>query len=388
MSDLLPHVLLLYREMIPSVLLCGYVQMQELAEEGIIHFRSGKPMSVSVEDLQWADTVIAVRLDNPYEVSLLTLLKACGKQIVYVMDDDLLQVPEFCSSFLYYRRPEISDSIRALIRLSDGVLSPSPRLLEKYCREGQRGFLIEEPALYPTPYLPHESGPVKIGFAGSIDRASDLNALLSDTLLMLKEKYQGRVQFEFFGIRPAVADQLGAVVIPFQDSYEIYRETLDQRQWDIGLAPMPDTPFHRCKHYNKFCEYAASGILGVYSAVEPYTRLPSRFQGVILCENTPESWFAALKELIEDGERRERLRQQVSALAHGSLSVRGVAETMDKEFLRFLERRVSGRVSAAKVLSLRLGCLLRKGGRALLTDPRGLVKKVLSRLRGENTEKT
>ena len=45
----------------------------------------------------------------------------------------------------------------------------------------------------------------------------------------------------------------------YLEDYEDYRSAMGTLGWDIALAPLPDTPFHRCKHYNKYIEYASYG---------------------------------------------------------------------------------------------------------------------------------
>ena len=69
----------------------------------------------------------------------------------------------------------------------------------------------------------------------------------------------------------------------------------------------PGTEFHRCKHYNKYIEYAAWGIPGIYSAAEPYTQAVRDGENGLLCPNTEEGWYAAMARLIEDAALRRRL---------------------------------------------------------------------------------
>ncbi|MGN0762302.1 MAG: hypothetical protein ACI4MK_02895, partial [Aristaeellaceae bacterium] len=145
------RVLLIYKLMIPSVRLCGHCQLEELAARGAVEYRCRTTMGVSRQDLAWAETVLMCRLDNAYELHLARLLKQAGKNLVYVIDDDLLNVPEHLSSAPYYRQKQVQACIRGIIGLSDAILSPSPVLLDKYARDGRRGILLEEPAIDPLP---------------------------------------------------------------------------------------------------------------------------------------------------------------------------------------------------------------------------------------------
>lgn len=329
MNDKRSHVLLIYQALIPSVRLCGHLQMEYLAAQGRIDYRHRAEKALTNADLSWADIVILGRLDSLMSTVVLRKLKEAGKKLLYILDDDLLNVPADLRSAAHYGATEIRKHIRLHLELCDGVISPSPILLEKYAGEGKMRILIEEPSVEPIPYAPHDpQAPVKIGFAGSVDRKGDVERLLSPALHAIKEEYGERVQLEFFGAIPDFARDLGAKGIPYTDSYDDYRRVLNGLKWDIGLAPMPNTPFHACKHYNKFVEYAAAGIVGVYSDVQPYTRLKGRTEAAIFCPNETQAWLDALRRLVDNAQEREQLRRNVIDFVEKEMSVAASAEQM------------------------------------------------------------
>lgn len=326
-EEQLRHVLLIYRKMIPSIRLCGHCQMEYLAQQGKVAYRAVQEMKLTNEDLNWADIVLLGRLDSWYEYQLTKLLHESGRYLIYIIDDDLLNIPPEISSAAYYGQKEIQGYIRGMMEMSDAILSPSPLLLEKYAVNGKLPIQIEEPAIDPVPYKPHDPNkPVKIGFAGSIDRTGDIENILKDALLQIKREYGERVEFEFFGAIPSFAKELDARCIPYCDSYDEYRRTLNSLEWDIGLAPMPDTPFHACKHYNKFIEYAAAGAVGVFSDVMPYSRLKEKNAGIVLVENDTKAWYCAIATLLDDRKKMEYNRAMASRDALEWLSVEKDAE--------------------------------------------------------------
>ena len=322
----LSHVLLIYRKMIPSIRLCGHCQMEYLAQEGRIEYRAVQEMKLKTSDLNWADIVLLGRLDSWYEYQITRKLRKAGKTLIYIIDDDLLNIPPEISSAAYYGQKKIQGYIRGMIEMSNAILSPSPLLLKKYAVNGRRGIRIEEPAIDPVPYKPHDPDkPVKIGFAGSIDRTGDLEEILKDALLSIKREYGDRVEFEFFGAIPSFAEELNARCIPYCDSYDAYRKTLNSLEWDIGLAPMPDTPFHACKHYNKFVEYAAAGIAGIFSDIEPYSRLKALRVPCVFSNNNADEWVLRINELVSDFKKRERLRRACLQYSVEDLSIQKCA---------------------------------------------------------------
>ncbi len=369
------HVLLIYRHMIPSVLLCGHCQMEYLHIQGQVEYRAAQEMSLRHSDLDWAGVVLLARCDCPYERRVSKALRLAGKQLVYVIDDDLLSVPQHLSSAWYYHLPRVRKDITAMLEMSHAIVSPSPLLLEKYAN-GKVAIPVEEPALFPLPYQPHDPAqPVKIGFAGSIDRTGDVEAMLGGALRRIKAEYGDRVAFEFFGAVPAFAADLGAKATPYCQSYEEYRSTLNQAGWDIGLAPMPDSPFHRHKHYNKFIEYAAAGIVGVFSDVQPYTRLHDFAEDCALFCSQEEHWYQQLKYLLDHPAEREAMRLKVSEFAAGRLSLPVCAQDLLKR-LQMLPLPSGDKVRICLTLN-KFPDLARRGKQKIIRMTKSAIRKIL-----------
>jgi len=305
------HVLLLTLQRIPSAVLCGHAPLEYLAGEGKIEYRFRLTAEARGEDIRWADVLVFVRGDDARSFVTARAARRAGKTAMYVLDDDILHVPPGLESAPEYAKKETQGNIRAIMGECSVFLSPSRNLLEKYGGDFAAAARIEEPALFTGKAARRSDGPVRVGFAGSVDRAGDIDALLSGALRRLRREYGDRVEIEFFGARPAVAQELGLRCIPYQSSYEAYARTMASLCWDIGLAPMAESDFNRCKHYNKYIEYAARGIAGVYSDVEPYRFAVRDGENGLLCPNTEEAWFAALRRLVEDA----ALRQALSAAA-------------------------------------------------------------------------
>lgn len=323
-----PRVLLLYKDMIPSVRLCGHVQLTYLDQAGEVSYRHRPIQQVQKADLNWAEIALFCRSDNPYALRLARALKQSDRQVGYIVDDDLLNVPMDLVSGAYFAQKDVQRSIRALMDESDILLSPSPVLLDQYAKADQRRILLEEPAIDPLPYAPRRDGPVRIGFAGSVDRTGDIERILRQSMLRIHQEYGKAAEFVFFGATPSFAQALEARCIPYCDSYDAYRSQLNELQMDIGLAPMPDTAFHACKHYNKFVEYAAAGAVGIFSDVKPYDRIRSNFDWPLLCHNTSEDWYQAMKRLLDHPEALDSYRRRAAELAAGPFSVPASAQRM------------------------------------------------------------
>lgn len=323
------HIMLIYRQMIPSIQLCGHSQLEYLAQTGEVEYRACRTMELDDEKLNWADIVLLGRLDDGYERQLTEKLHRAGKYLIYILDDDLLNIPQTISSAAYYGRKDIQQNIQAIIQMSDALISPSPIILKKYLQPGQKPIRVEEPALGISDWKAHDADePVKLGFAGSIDRTADVELLLQKVLKRIHREYGEKVSIQFFGAHPSFAEEIHAQCIPFCARYEDYLDSFQKLQWDIGLAPMPDAGFHACKHYIKLIEYGAAGTAFVYSNVAPYSRFYERFGMEAACANTEEEWYRNIKNLIDNRDEREALRKKANACICEHFTVQKTAEAL------------------------------------------------------------
>ncbi len=93
--------------------------------------------------------------------------------------------------------------------------------------------------------------------------------------------------------------------IPFVPHSE-YNETLAKADLDIGLCPLVDTVFNRCKSAIKFYEYAMVGTATLASKIPPY-------EGEVgyCAKDRYADWYKKLKKLIVDeGFRNDLMFQQ------------------------------------------------------------------------------
>ena len=105
--------------------------------------------------------------------------------------------------------------------MSDALLSPSPIILQKYLQQGQTPIRVEEPALRMSGWKEHGADePVRIGFAGSIDRTADVELLLEKVFRRIHEEYGEKVSIQFCGAHPSFAEDIQAQCVPICESYE------------------------------------------------------------------------------------------------------------------------------------------------------------------------
>lgn len=320
-------VLLIYPSMIPSVKLCALEPLLFLQEQGEIILKHYQSSHLKLEKCIWCDVAIYVRGDSEVDVAWAQFMKRNGKYVIYILDDDLINIAPNLTVTEYYQRKSVRSSIKELIYISDCFLSPSPLLIQKYGHLSKRSAQIEEPCLIAgNPQLFKAETPVKIGYAGSVDREADLNTLLDTVVKEILELYGDRVRIEFLGARPECVEKYSLTHYPYTNSYEAYQRKMRELNWDIGLAPLSDTPFNNCKHYNKFIEYASFGIVGLYSDVQPYNRIIKSGVNGFLCVNEKSQWVKILSQMIDNPEKLLETRRRTYKQVTENFSVAKIAQ--------------------------------------------------------------
>jgi glycosyltransferase involved in cell wall biosynthesis len=104
-------------------------------------------------------------------------------------------------------------------------------------------------------------------------------------------------------------------------SYPGFVNWLTQQHFDIGIAPLANTPFNRCKSSIKTLDYAALGLPVLASDREAYRGSLADGIGGMLLPDSADAWFAALSRLLRDAPLRRHLGEAArAALSEGTLA--------------------------------------------------------------------
>ena len=151
-----------------------------------------------------------------------------------------------------------------------------------------------------VPRRAQEAAPITIGWWGSRSTSPYL-AAVHGALRRLHAVHQGRVKFVFWGDSEYRTDLPSARVIPFS----LQAEVEELGKVDIGIMPMPDTPWTRGKCAFKAIQYMARGIPTVVSPVGMSADVVQHgFNG--FWAHNEEEWFLYLDELVKSEELRRR----------------------------------------------------------------------------------
>ena len=164
---------------------------------------------------------------------------------------------------------------------------------------------------------------VVIGYSGGLSHNDDLDMVLP-AIKTIMEKYPD-VRFQLMGQmdldkakkvfgrwKQSIRERILLMnATKTQPEYPAY---LAETPWNIGIAPLIDSPFNECKSSIKFFEYSSYKIPVVASRVYPYSKdvlgVPTieHEETGLLCD-TVEDWVTNLSRLIESEELRKKLGQ-------------------------------------------------------------------------------
>ncbi|TWG90309.1 glycosyltransferase involved in cell wall biosynthesis [Mesorhizobium sp. J18] len=94
-----------------------------------------------------------------------------------------------------------------------------------------------------------------------------------------------------------------------------------QGPFDIGIAPLADTPFNTAKSDLKLLDYGALGILPVVSDVPAYRDTIAKARCGFAVENSTEDWISHLSAVFEDRARLLRMAEHSQAYCYSQRSV-------------------------------------------------------------------
>jgi len=277
------------------------------------------------------DLVITKYGDNPNAiVPLLFFADYYKKPLIIDIDDNIYDLPESNPAY-----EELSGEKGLTIKTSYALASglfvstyPLKEKTEKHLKEvhGIKKDIFVLPNcndyldwLYPTQ---KHNDKIIIGYAGSITHDDDLE-LVIPAMNKILEKYKN-VRFHLIGSiakekqeefknkfsRNAYRVKIGLGT----PAFIWYPEYLAKQNFDIGIAPLVDNEFNKCKSHIKWMEYSMYKIPTVVSNVYTYVETIDGIKTVqdnktgLIASDTDE-WFEKLSYLIENKQERERIGQ-------------------------------------------------------------------------------
>ena len=269
---------------------------------------------------QQPQLLVLSRYTSERGLDWIRLARAAEIPVIFHIDDDLLAVPASLGEAKYkaYNNPERLKALRDNIDASDLVYVSTAELARRF-----EDYEIPTPIVAGDVYcsvapadmgalLVPASGPV-IGYMGTSGHSVDL-AMILPAISEVMDAVP-TLQFEVFGTieMPSELSRFSGRVrhiAPVAD-YERFLARLRTLGWWVGLAPLEDNRFNRCKADTKWVEYSTAGIPVVASDLPVYHRACADGAGVLASSN--DGWTNALLELVYQPDLRRQMVEKAQA---------------------------------------------------------------------------
>ena len=332
MENRATHILVECPELIVSAKLGVIDTLQELVRKGICDMQFVRTPEIRREHIIWADIVITVRGWERRTLDILRQAKKAGRFIIYYLDDDLLHVPKDALAWEYFSSPRLQEGLKEMIGLSDVLWGVNRNIKDKYLCFGNGRWMENKLPIRMSQRIngskKKTDGVTKILYAGSIDHSILIRETLARPIRQICREFGSSVEVTFIGANPEIHDCKQVRYIPFIKPYDDYREYVESEGFQIGLAPARIDPFYACKYYNKYLEYASIGAVGIFTRTDPYLQIVEDRINGILCDNTEQAWYEAIKELIENKELREKCKRYSIAQIKSDFDAEQVADSL------------------------------------------------------------
>jgi len=236
--------------------------------------------------------------------------KANGAAVVWDQDDFQAATPRgvaYDRNWNGFAGDRRLTRMRRLWRHVDLATTPSTHLAEQMARDG-----APTPTVIPN-YLPDDLlGPdrqphdgITIGWTAGLEHAADVERLPIVPVLQRLLDERDDVNVVSLGLR------LGLRSERYGHSPHVPLQLLTRQLaiFDIGIAPLSDIPFNRCRSDVKLKEYSAARVPWLASPIGPYTDLGEKQGGRLV---TNDRWHEELVRLIERPKERQKLAKRAS----------------------------------------------------------------------------
>lgn len=294
----------------------------------------------TLEALGHPAAVVLSRVTLCFGERVARLCRAKGVPVVFHLDDDLLDVPDALgeAKAARYRDPERLRQLRANMEACDLVYASTRPLADRLRDHGIAAPIVAG-RLYCSidPVTVGRSLPSRVpvlGYMGTGGHARDL-----DQVVPAIERVMALVpdlQFEVFGtiaLPAGLAPRWPGRVRrhePVKD-YPAFLARLRALGWWVGLAPIEDHSFNRCKADTKWVEYGLAGIAVVASDLPVYHRACEGGAGTLAADEG--DWMNGILRLLRD----ERLRAATVAAARARLAAEYTHEVLRRQLEEVLD---------------------------------------------------
>jgi glycosyltransferase involved in cell wall biosynthesis len=258
------------------------------------------------------DCYVFSRIPDPRMTMAIFKLFDRGKKIIWDIDDDLVNIPEWNRNKKIFDQNMLS-FLEVYFKLADRVTISTDYLRAALCTDFPQSDLpsksvvlenLIDPSYYALAAGQRSSNPrpTRILWTGSPTHSGDL-----EQIEPLIRHFGDRkdISFVFYGYAPeqyAAFPNDRVVHIPW-GSKKHYEAIISMIQPDIGLIPLADIHFNKSKSAIKYYEMTMAGAACVLTDINPYTMIIDH-GGNGFRVSDPGGWVEYCGRLLGDAEAR------------------------------------------------------------------------------------
>lgn len=318
----------------------GVVQpMNYLRQQGLVEFKARREQNVSRGSIERSDVVVFSRTAKPKSYELMKYAQRKNKRTVYVIDDHFLAMPVTSAMGKRFNDKSVRRTYMNFLRHAHVVKVASPffatHLKKHYhprkviCFPGSVNFALVDQLTKSE----RGDNKIVIGYAGGNKSKAFIPVIRA--LKRVLRKCGDRVEVQFFGyIPPELKGYPNVVQHNYEYDYKTYLCRLYEMNWDIGIAPLENALHHDCKTDNKFREYSACYIPGIYSSTPVYKPVVIDGETGLLVDHHVDAWYKALRQLIEQPELRRKIGLNAATQARKLYTIEDCAQQWLEKILK------------------------------------------------------
>lgn len=277
---------------------------------------TGEVHAICMSDIMVADmyNYDVIVFQRHFEEKINPVFKAAkesGATVIYEMDDDFFNIRPKNPAYALVKAKD-KENVKYLMRSADAVFVSTDPLIHMYKSFNKNIHVlpnmveIDEAFLAMRPYYTDKN--IRMIYCGGPSHVEDFEEM-EGAFEVLLDRYKGLLEAVFIGYCPEkLKNDKRVLYIPWLLISD-YMRALASQLPHIGLVPLAKNAFNASKSNVKFLEYTAVGAVTVASAVRPYMQtIEHGINGLIVDNNKPESWVAAVSELIDTPNKLKPLR--------------------------------------------------------------------------------
>jgi glycosyltransferase involved in cell wall biosynthesis len=249
-------------------------------------------------------------------------MKKKGAKLIYEIDDDLFNIPEWNPAAKTLNVKKVQDGIKYFVSNVDAIFVTTEELRGIYRNYCENIYVlpnsVDSEIIYPC-----NRNTVKpvVCWQGSTTHERDLMVARAGFEQLAKDQdiifklwcgYDGKTREPAFNIPGAETLQL----VPFEAFYQMFSQVGTY----VGLAPLCANVFNKSKSNLKFLEYTVHDAVTVASNFGPYKdTIEDGVTGILVSDNS--EWYEKVRMVLADQDMHKRILENAKRVVKENFSI-------------------------------------------------------------------